>query len=204
MCIENSVGRLGINQTVDVKIVQVLLNLAIRELLPRRLIGENGRFDSQLLEGIEAIQQRARLPITGLVETNSPTLAYLRQLLPDGLTQAKLQGIMAGAPAQTIAKYYTSLTTAMRRYDINTAMRMKHFLAQIGHQSGQLMWCSEFASGDAYEGRVKGLGNTHPGDGLRFKRSRTHPDHRPRELYRVQPSVRHRLHDRRRRDVAMH
>jgi putative chitinase len=169
MCIENSVGRLGHNQKVDVKIVQVLLNLAISELLPRRLLSENGRFDSGLIEGIEAIQQRARVPVTGLVETDSPTLAYLRRLLPEGLSQAKLQGIMAGAPAQTIAKYYTSLTAAMRRYDINTSRRMKHFLAQIGHESGQLMWCSEFANGDAYEGRVKGLGNTHAGDGRRFK-----------------------------------
>jgi putative chitinase len=168
VCIENSVGRLGVNQKVDIKIVQVLLNLAINELLPRRALNENGRFDSQLLERIECVQQRARIVVTGLVETNSPTLAYLKQLLPAGLTQAKLQGVMAGAPAQTISKYYTSLSDAMRRYDINTPKRMKHFLAQIGHESGQLMWCSEFASGDAYEGR-KGLGNTQTGDGRRFK-----------------------------------
>jgi putative chitinase len=168
VCIENSVGRLGVNQKVDIKIVQVLLNLAINELLPRRALNEDGRFDSQLLESIEAVQQRGRIPVTGLVETNSKTLAYLRQLLPEGFSQAKLQGIMAGAPAQTIAKYYNALIAAMRRYDINTPKRMKHFLAQIGHESGQLVWCSEFASGDAYEGR-KGLGNTQPGDGRRFK-----------------------------------
>lgn len=168
MCIENSVGRFGVNQKVDIKIVQVLLNLALNSLLPRRALDENGRFDPQLVENIEAIQQHARLAASGLIETNSPTLTYLRQLLPKGLTQAKLQGIMAGAPAQTIAKYYSSLSAAMQRYDINTPKRMKHFLAQIGHESGQLVWSSEFASGDAYEGR-KGLGNTQPGDGRRFK-----------------------------------
>lgn len=135
---------------------------------PRRALNENGRFDNLLVEAIEAVQQRARIPETGLVETNSPTLGYLKLLLPAGFTQPKLQGIMAGAPAQTIAKYYTTLMGAMRRYDINTPKRMKHFLAQIGHESGQLMWSSEFASGDAYEGR-KGLGNTQPGDGRRFK-----------------------------------
>jgi putative chitinase len=45
---------------------------------------------------------------------------------------------------------------------------MAHFLAQTGHESGELRWTSEFASGSAYEGRA-GLGNTQPGDGQRFK-----------------------------------
>lgn len=137
-------------------------------MVPLRSLNEHGRFDNLLVERIEAIQERARVSVTGLAETNSPTLAYLQGLLPAGLTQSKLQGIMAGAPAQTISKYYNSLTAAMKRYDINTSKRMKHFLAQIGHESGQLVWSSEFASGDAYEGR-KGLGNTQQGDGRRFK-----------------------------------
>lgn len=42
------------------------------------------------------------------------------------------------------------------------------FLAQIGHESGQLRYVRELASGEAYEGR-KDLGNTQPGDGVRYK-----------------------------------
>ena len=42
------------------------------------------------------------------------------------------------------------------------------FLAQIGHESGQLRYRKELASGEAYEGR-KDLGNTKPGDGVRYK-----------------------------------
>ena len=53
-----------------------------------------------------------------------------------------------------------------------TALRlplpMAHFLAQTGHESGELRWTYEFASGAAYEGRA-GLGNTQQGDGERFK-----------------------------------
>jgi putative chitinase len=41
-------------------------------------------------------------------------------------------------------------------------------LAQVCHESGQLRYTEEIASGEAYEGRVD-LGNTEPGDGRRFK-----------------------------------
>ena len=42
------------------------------------------------------------------------------------------------------------------------------FLAQIGHESGQLRYVRELASGEAYENRSD-LGNTQPGDGVRFR-----------------------------------
>ena len=45
---------------------------------------------------------------------------------------------------------------------------MAHYLAQIAHESGELRYTKELASGKAYEGR-KSLGNTQPGDGVRFK-----------------------------------
>lgn len=42
------------------------------------------------------------------------------------------------------------------------------FLAQIGHESGQLRYVRELASGAAYEHRID-LGNTEPGDGVRYR-----------------------------------
>ncbi len=42
------------------------------------------------------------------------------------------------------------------------------FIAQIAHESGELTYVQEIASGKAYEGR-KDLGNTQPGDGIRYK-----------------------------------
>jgi putative chitinase len=56
----------------------------------------------------------------------------------------------------------------MERFDIDTSMRCAHFLAQIGHESGRLMYVRELASGKAYEGR-KDLGNTERGDGVKYK-----------------------------------
>lgn len=43
------------------------------------------------------------------------------------------------------------------------------FAAQIGHESVDLATFEEFASGEAYEGRCKQLGNCYPGDGVKFK-----------------------------------
>lgn len=54
------------------------------------------------------------------------------------------------------------------RFDITTVPRIRHFMAQIGHESGGLRWFAEIASGADYEGR-RDLGNVYPGDGRRFK-----------------------------------
>jgi putative chitinase len=43
------------------------------------------------------------------------------------------------------------------------------FSAQIGHESVGLSTFEEFASGEAYEGRCKQLGNCNPGDGVKYK-----------------------------------
>lgn len=66
------------------------------------------------------------------------------------------------------ALYAPLLDAAMREFDINTPARQASFLSQVGHESGQLRYVRELASGAAYEGR-KDLGNTKPGDGVRYK-----------------------------------
>lgn len=53
-------------------------------------------------------------------------------------------------------------------YEIDTAQEYAHFLAQACHESDHFKTCKEYASGKAYEGRSD-LGNTQPGDGVRFK-----------------------------------
>jgi putative chitinase len=51
---------------------------------------------------------------------------------------------------------------------VNSRARRCMWFAQILHESGGLKWTTELADGSAYNGRTD-LGNTHPGDGPRFK-----------------------------------
>lgn len=60
------------------------------------------------------------------------------------------------------------LQAAMTENQITTYLREAAFLAQLAHESGQLKYMQELASGAAYEGR-RDLGNTRPGDGRRYK-----------------------------------
>lgn len=64
--------------------------------------------------------------------------------------------------------FLAPLNAAMARYEINSPARQAAFLAQIAHESGSFKYLRELASGNAYEGR-EDLGNTQPGDGVRFK-----------------------------------
>jgi putative chitinase len=69
---------------------------------------------------------------------------------------------------QRAGLFLPGLNAAMDEFAINTPARQAAFLAQVGHESAQLRYVCEIASGDAYEGRAD-LGNKWPGDGRRFK-----------------------------------
>jgi putative chitinase len=56
----------------------------------------------------------------------------------------------------------------MRAAAITTPKRQAAFLAQLAHESAEFRYFEELASGEAYEGR-RSLGNTQPGDGVRYK-----------------------------------
>lgn len=71
-------------------------------------------------------------------------------------------------PLARASKWVDAINHAMDKYSINTPLREAHFLAQIGHESGRLIYVKELASGKAYEGR-KDLGNTVAGDGVTYK-----------------------------------
>lgn len=83
------------------------------------------------------------------------------------ITGAQLQSIMPFAKAR-IPSFVSPLNGAMHEFHINSPLRQAAFVAQIAHESGELRYVKEIASGAAYEHR-KDLGNTQPGDGMKFK-----------------------------------
>lgn len=85
------------------------------------------------------------------------TPSILREIMP-----------MSGRRADMFA---VPLAAAAELYGISTPRRLAAFLAQIAHESGQLVYVRELwgptAAQRGYEGRAD-LGNTEPGDGKRF------------------------------------
>lgn len=84
------------------------------------------------------------------------------------ITLEQLKKIYRECPEERLKKFIGPLNDTMETYDINTPQRIRMFLAQIGHESGQLRYVEEIASGEAYEGR-RDLGNTQKGDGKKYK-----------------------------------
>jgi predicted chitinase len=72
---------------------------------------------------------------------------------------------LSATQAKTLAR---DLGQAMVEFDITTPRRAAAFIAQIAHESAGFRYREEIASGADYEGR-RDLGNTRPGDGVRFK-----------------------------------
>lgn len=84
------------------------------------------------------------------------------------LTVDNLHKIYVYAPMDKLNLFLDPLNVALAHYDISTRLRAAAFLAQVGHESGELNYVEEIADGSAYEGR-RDLGNLTPGDGRLYK-----------------------------------
>lgn len=87
------------------------------------------------------------------------------------ITERQLLQILPNAGRQA-GVFVSALNTAMGRYSVVGMPRVAAFIAQVGHESGQLRWVREIWGPTAqqlgYEGRAD-LGNTVKGDGSKFR-----------------------------------
>lgn len=137
----------------------------------------DGDFGNKTFRATIEFQKQQNLKADGIAGMNTFNKAIAlgfkfpgEQIIPDGkgITRDQLSYIMTGAKSADIDTFLNPVNKIMTKYEINTPLRICHFLAQVGHESGSLRYKEEIASGRAYEGRAD-LGNTHPGDGVKFK-----------------------------------
>ena len=88
------------------------------------------------------------------------------------ITAEQLKQILPQATAANIEMYLPFLNSLLPKFGIDNNVRLAAFLAQVGHESGQLRYNKEIwgptAAQKGYEGR-KDLGNIIAGDGVKFK-----------------------------------
>ena len=170
MYISQSVGRNGVNQQSDVRTVQALINFNIPRLHSLNRLEADGRIGPATAAAIAQFQKNVQgLPNpSARVEPDSETFGELRKAVPPQFWEAVLAALMPDATAVAVSHYFRPLCEGMDANGIHTPLRKAHFLSQLGHESCDLRYCEELADGAAYEGRTD-LGNTHPGDGPKFK-----------------------------------
>lgn len=95
----------------------------------------------------------AKLETTATSQTTTPLQTLVQAT---GVTQAKAASMLP------------TVQEGLRLSNCTTPRRIAYWLAQCGHESDGFATTTEYASGAAYEGRTD-LGNTQPGDGVRFR-----------------------------------
>lgn len=84
------------------------------------------------------------------------------------LSREQLGDIAVNVSWKRVDAILAPINAALVKYEINTPLRICHFLAQIAHESDGFNTNEEYASGADYEWR-EDLGNIYEGDGRKFK-----------------------------------
>jgi predicted chitinase len=108
-------------------------------------------------------------PATSVAPAISTAPATTTANVPQRITAEQLIQIAgSNAPKDRLRQLTPGLNQTLDKYQINTPLRIAHFLAQVAHESDCFNAMEEYADGSDYEGRDD-LGNIQPGDGVRFK-----------------------------------
>jgi putative chitinase len=139
----------------------------VKKLQEKLGLKSDGSFGPNTEKAVKEWQSKNGLTADGIVGDGTWSKLFdakpIEQVVVsvEGLKLDKLKGqIPDGVLAQ--------IPDTAAKFNITNNLRLAHFLSQCAHESGNFKWVTEFASGQAYEGR-KDLGNTQPGDGVKFK-----------------------------------
>jgi len=168
-----AVGAQCANQRDDVESVQRLLNLCAasgRMVIDEGTLKTDGAYGQKTLNAIMAFQRTAlgNSAPSGKVEPFGATLFSLCESIPGDIDSTVMGLLFMRAAAADVAEFAERINKVMANRQIDSPLRQAHFLAQIGHESGEFRFRAEIANGEAYQGRAD-LGNLQPGDGQRYK-----------------------------------
>jgi len=139
----------------------------VKKLQEKLGLNPDGSYGSGTEGAVKEWQSKNGLTPDGVVGDNTWSKLFGNDTVKNPTpisSEFKLENLKTHIPDSVIAQ----IPDTASKFNITNNLRLAHFLAQCAHESGDFKWVVEFASGKAYEGR-KDLGNTEPGDGVRFK-----------------------------------
>ena len=122
-------------------------------------------------KAIEILRQHILESDPGLLTDGAAWVEAYREAPPQPvwpISKEQLGRVMGCLPKYLPDELMDDLADACSTFHINTPLRLGYFLGQVGEESAGLRYPLEIASGAAYEWRSD-LGNTHAGDGMKFK-----------------------------------
>tara|TARA_R110002012_G_scaffold212231_2_gene383245 strand:- start:800 stop:1537 length:738 start_codon:yes stop_codon:yes gene_type:complete len=140
--------------------------------MPEINLNDFFKYYSDTVEQKEAIQLlQSSMPETLLKNSSAWVLKYREtpEVPPAPewpITKEQLGKIMQCSPSTLPDSLMDDYARCVHNCNMDT-LEQVYFLGQCGHESCGLRYPMEIASGAAYEGR-KDLGNTQPGDGVKF------------------------------------
>lgn len=135
---------------------------AVQECLRIKADGIYGEQTKTAFTNFKKAHNLGKLDWLGVTTVNR-LLSQFDQLI----TEAQAEAIFE---RQITVPQLRDLNSCLTRFKISNPARLRHFMAQIAHESCGLKFLKELATGEAYEFRTD-LGNFYTGDGRRYKGS---------------------------------